>query len=151
MIFMMDEAFEKRKNIFISIDVFYSRFILTLKRIVFSHKKSRIRVEMKRSLRNIEYEVPVFNYLLQDFLKAKKEQILYSIYGHTSINLQLYNLNNLRNSILVNRRKNEISTSSTMKFSGKKKWQTISSNYIDRHFFRTIFSKSFQVCVLKSV
>ena len=76
MIFSMDEAFEKHiyiLQLYISIDFLYSRFFITLKRIFFSLKKSHIRVEMKRSFRNIEYEFQVYNYLLQNFLKSEDE------------------------------------------------------------------------------
>ena len=90
------------------------------------------------------------NYLLQDFPKKRRQNRSYIL--SMKILQSIFNsiiFNKLRNSILVNRRKNEISTSSTMKLSGEKVTDDFIKFLFDRHLFRTIFSKYFQVCVLR--
>ena len=64
----------------------------------------------------------------------------FSIYEHTSINLQK------KFCFSESQKKRDLNFVDD-EIVWKKKWQTIWQNYIDTHFFRTIFTKS----VLQSV
>ena len=121
---------------FVTLDFFD---FMTLTKIVFSQNEWDIK--KKRSLirrrdgRVIQKNIFNSKSLISFFKiswKVKMTSILFSICEH-QFNLQLYNSEKLRNSVVLNLRKNEISTSSTMKLSGKKMtddltklyWQTL--------------------------